>query len=61
MLAELISHRDMLENKNAVSDRLESLYKAVKALAKRAPEDWKKKRYRAGKSASLVCREEENV
>ena len=25
MLAELIPHRDMLENKNAVSDRLESL------------------------------------
>ena len=50
MLAELIPHRDMLENKNAVSDRLESLYKAVKRWQE--SEDWKKKRYRAGKSAA---------
>lgn len=58
MLAELIPHRDMLENKNAVSDRLESLHKAVKRWQKES-EDWKKNGIEL-ENQQLVCREEEN-
>ena len=58
MLAELIPHRDMLENKNAVSDRLESLYKAVKRWQKES-EDWKKNGIEL-ENQQQVCREEEN-
>lgn len=55
---ELIPHRDMLENKNAVSDRLESLHKAVKRWQKES-EDWKKNGIEL-ENQQQVCREEEN-
>ena len=58
ILAELIPHRDMLENKNAVSDRLESLHKAVKRWQKES-EDWKKNGIEL-ENQQQVCREEEN-
>lgn len=58
ILAELMSHRDMLENKNAVSDRLESLDKAVKRWQKESA-DWKKNCVEL-ENQQQACREEEN-
>lgn len=61
ILAELMPHRDMLENKNAVSDRLESLDKAVKRWQKNLPtgrkivSSWKISSRHAGKK-KIVCR-----
>lgn len=51
-------HRDMLENKNAVSDRLESLDKAVKRWQKESA-DWKKNCVEL-ENQQQACREEEN-
>lgn len=58
ILAELMPHRDMLENKNAVSDRLESLDKAVKRWQKESA-DWKKNCVEL-ENQQQACREEEN-
>lgn len=57
ILAELMPHRDMLENKNAVSDRLESLDKAVKRWQKESA-DWKKNCVEL-ENQQQACREEE--
>lgn len=58
ILAQLMPHRDMLENKNAVSDRLESLDKAVKRWQKESA-DWKKNCVEL-ENQQQACREEEN-
>lgn len=58
ILAQLMPHRDMLENKNAVSDRLESLDKAVKRWQKEST-DWKKNCVEL-ENQQQACREEEN-
>lgn len=57
ILAELMPHRDMLENKNAVSDRLESLDKAVKRWQKESA-DWKKNCVEL-ENQQQACQEEE--
>lgn len=57
ILAELMPHRDMLENKNAISDRLESLDKAVKRWQKESA-DWKKNCVEL-ENQQQACREEE--
>lgn len=57
ILAELMPHRDMLENKNAVSDRLESLDKAVKRWQKESA-DWKENCVEL-ENQQQACQEEE--
>lgn len=57
ILAQLMPHRDMLENKNAVSDRLESLDKAVKRWQKESA-DWKENCVEL-ENQQQACQEEE--